>query len=261
LTQFYPDAATNYPPNVAVPKFESGAIGTLTWTDLTIGPGASGPATDSHVWLAPRNVKADDVTATNGESERYLFYRGVGRLDAPLKVVRAGDELQLNKEIKLHHLWYFEVRTDGSYAYRTLKPDARSTPADFTPQEYRHESLSNLRRDMKAALVESGLFDDEAEAMLETWKESYFKSPGTRLFFIVPREWTDRHLPIRLSQPAKIERVMVGRIDLVTPRHRQIIQRVMQLANEGNSPEAQQLIAELGRFGAAMIADAKSGGC
>ena len=67
---------------------------------------------------------------------------------------------------------------------------------------------------MKKALIAQGLFADEAEAMLNTWKTSYFQKPGLRVFYIVPREWTDYFLPLEFSVPARVTRVIVGRIDL-----------------------------------------------
>ena len=67
---------------------------------------------------------------------------------------------------------------------------------------------------MKVALMQAGLFNDEADAMLETWKESYFKNPGLRLFYMVPAEWTNYHLPLTISAPHTLTRVLVGRIDL-----------------------------------------------
>jgi hypothetical protein len=36
---------------------------------------------------------------------------------------------------------------------------------------------------MKESLMQAGLFAEEADAMLNTWELSYFKSPGWRLFF------------------------------------------------------------------------------
>jgi hypothetical protein len=67
---------------------------------------------------------------------------------------------------------------------------------------------------VKKALITQGLFADEAEAMLNTWKTSYFQKPGLRVFYIVPRAWTDYFLPLDLSVPARVNRVIVGRIDL-----------------------------------------------
>jgi hypothetical protein len=53
-----------------------------------------------------------------------------------------------------------------------------------------------------------------AEAMLETWNESYFQTPGLRVFYVVPPEWTAYFLPLQVSVPHELTRVLVGRIDL-----------------------------------------------
>ncbi len=57
---------------------------------------------------------------------------------------------------------------------------------------------------MKRALVQAGLYDDEAEAMLETWKGSYFQRPGLRLFYLVPQAWVRHFLPLVISQPHEL---------------------------------------------------------
>ena len=67
---------------------------------------------------------------------------------------------------------------------------------------------------MRGTLVADGLFDDEAQAMLNTWNRAYFEKHGLRVFFSVPRAWTDHRMPLALSVPADITRVMVGRIEL-----------------------------------------------
>jgi hypothetical protein len=38
--------------------------------------------------------------------------------------------------------------------------------------------------------------------------------PGLRVFYVVPREWTDHFLPLKLSVPARVSRVLIGRIDI-----------------------------------------------
>ena len=71
-----------------------------------------------------------------------------------------------------------------------------------------------------------GLFADEADALLNTWEVSYFKSAGLRLFFLVPRAWTDRVLPLTISGAPPTTRVMVGRIELVTPQQRALLANI-----------------------------------
>ena len=83
----------------------------------------------------------------------------------------------------------------------------------FTDADYKAEGVKLLRASLKRALLKQGLYADEAEAMLNTWKASYFEKPGLRLFYVVPREWTDYFLPLTISVPARVNRAIVGRID------------------------------------------------
>ena len=83
--------------------------------------------------------------------------------------------------------------------------------------------MAALRLELHAALVADGLFADEAHALLNTWDASYFQAPGQRLFFLVPRGWTDRVLPLSISVPAVVTRSMMGRIEVVSPAQREAI--------------------------------------
>lgn len=110
---------------------------------------------------------------------------------------------------------------------------------------------------MHTALVAEGLFPDEAAALLNTWQRAYFISPGLRLFFLVPRPWTDSYLPLSLSQPADIQRVMVGRIELITDQQRNLLARLADTAvSDGswveriaNSPAKERFLAGRSNFG------------
>ncbi len=131
-------------------------------------------------------------------------------------------------------LWYVDVRSDGSCAFQSLGPLAAARPGDamesidakMSDAAYSVENLKKLRGEMRPELIAAGLFADEADAMLNTWENAYFKSPGTRVFFIVPTDWTERVLPVRCSVDANITRVMVGRIDLITPQDREVLRKL-----------------------------------
>src|SRR5205823_13797272 len=57
----------------------------------------------------------------------------------------------------------------------------------------------------------------EAHAMLKTWRDSWFEE-GSRLIYIVPRGFIDKVLPLGIDpEPGKIERVFVGRLEIITP--------------------------------------------
>ena len=85
----------------------------------------------------------------------------------------------------------------------------------FGDADYKSENLKALRGSLKSALIKEGLFADEAEALLETWKHSYFEKPGARVFYIVPRIWTDHFLPLAFSVRARVNRELVGGVDLM----------------------------------------------
>jgi hypothetical protein len=127
------------------------------------------------------------------------------------------------------------VRGDGSIAFTTVdradlaapKDRAIATfPADFSARDYSTENLERVRESLHAALVRDGLYGDEADGLLNTWEASYFRRPGLRLFFLVPRQWTDHVLPLRVSGSADTTRVMVGRIEIVTPRQRDLLRQI-----------------------------------
>ena len=292
LTQFYPTAEVGG--FAGLGKLNEETTGTLAWNDLKIGVEPKGPTTTERVWTAPRAVAAAGLGATNGESEKFLFYRGVGHLVCPLQVSRTADRQTLEARTQcqdtlanglamtIPHLWLASFHADGTCAFRSLPPVVLgpsairagaaplfSVPSQFGKSDYSAARLSELRREMYRALQEEGLFADEADALLNTWELSYFKSPGLRLFFMVPRAWSDHYLPLEVSVPCEIKRVMVGRLELVTPEQRALLAQLARapvpakpwadwriedgkVVIQGTMPSAYH---DLGRFRNALLLD------
>jgi hypothetical protein len=210
-------------------------VGSLEWKGVKLHDTVVAPLTNDPVWLAPREVQAASVFLPDaGEGERYLFYRGVAALPALLQTRLKSGKLTVSTPANLAWLdvesvvvpntWHVHVRADGSLAFRehgalTLRKAAPGEELGrlkrFSDDDFAPENPGKLRASLKAALIKDGLFADEAEAMLNTWKHSYFEKPGLRVFYIVPRRWTDHFLPLTFSVPARVNRVIVGRIDLV----------------------------------------------
>jgi hypothetical protein len=248
LTEFYPDAVADAPGLAGTFNFghlASEHTGSLTWKSLRIGGQEPGPETSDHVWTSPRQVNAVSITSTGGESEKFLFYRGVGHVDAPLRcsqekgrlVIRGQLEpsLKFAAPLRINNLWLADIRSDGRVAFRSVDPIivngdtdriAATMPMAFSEEQYGEGNLQRLCAAMHAALVHEGLFGDEASALLRTWELSYFKSAGLRLFFLVPPAWVNHYLPLKVSLPAETKRVMIGRIELVTPQHRQLLFKI-----------------------------------
>jgi hypothetical protein len=77
--------------------------------------------------------------------------------------------------------------------------------------------VDSLYGDLEGILVGQGLYRDEAHAMIETWKDSWFEE-GSRLIYIVPSGFIDKVLPLAIDPaPGQIVRVFVGRLEIVTP--------------------------------------------
>jgi hypothetical protein len=277
LTQFYPDAIASAPPmkGAMLPTITGDTDGKLAWSGLNVGVEQNGPQTDAHVWTAPREAAAANVRGKSGEAERFLFYRGVGHLDAPIRAVRHGSSIELHSQIampikdlpdlSIAGAWFCEFRADGRCAWHAAGPlelsldpvKAVATLNSFEESDFSADNLANLRKSMHASLVAAGLFDDEATAMLDTWELSYFKSAGTRLFFIVPRAWTDYYLPLRVSTNADINRVMVGRIDVVTPEHRDALRQLATIDPKADAAKFTSLYQQLGRFRDALLLESQ----
>ncbi len=265
LTEFYPKAQfkapgfdAKHPDEVyterstpvedwheAFGRIKNGSAGDLSWKGLSLDGAGAGPETTEKVWLAPRAVEATAVKNVDGESEKFLFYRGVAHNDAPLRIVRNNGTLEIHDNIRVfsmskaskslpfHAAWLLDVRPGGTCAYRALgvlKWGTRAqTPADFDKTAYSEKSMEALRSEMQAALMREGLFEDEAKALLNTWQISYFKSPGLRLFYICPRVEVNTLLPLEISAagiPVTVTRVMVGRIEMETPEQRELLAKI-----------------------------------
>ncbi len=83
------------------------------------------------------------------------------------------------------------------------------------------DKLPELRQEMKAMLIANGLYEKEADAMLNTWRDSWFEE-GLRVFYLMPRKTTDAILPIVIEpEPAGLVRVLVGRTEIITPEMEQ----------------------------------------
>ena len=166
----------------------------MTWNGVQVGTAGRGPETDEEVWLAPRRVQAVPISLPNGESERYLFYRGVANLPAPLRIVRNAPSEGLSvyanfdgvdgreSRFEIARLWLVDILEDGRSAFRTSGPvevgsnDRKlltTMDANFSDTDYGPDNLDKLRFAMLGQLVDEGLYPDEAIALLRTWERAY----------------------------------------------------------------------------------------
>jgi hypothetical protein len=232
LNEFYPNASASVHGWDGA-KLSENVVSSLTWKGVSLRESAALKSTASRVWLAPRAVASTPVITPEGETEQYVFYRGMANLPAVLGTELTDRDLILRAAAHLPWLtappaslgavWVVDIRPDRSAAFRTTDAMTLSRGDDghvlarvpaFSVHEYSVAALGKLREAMHAALVARGIYADEATAMLETWKESYFGMPGLRVFYFVPDAWTSYYLPLSISTPHTLTRVIVGRIDI-----------------------------------------------
>lgn len=151
--------------------------------------------------------------------EGFLFYRGVGRFSIPLTVsFNADNTLVLHNtgDAEIPFVWIYDNRekVGGRYAWSGPLAAGKAVDVSLAKIHFAPNRTQALLEPLKAA----GLSDEEARAMLATWQESYFERAGLRVFWIVPRTFTDRVLPLAITPaPDKLERVLVGRSEVLTP--------------------------------------------
>ena len=251
----------------------------LRWQKVAIEPQREGanpsqPLTiekKANHYYAARETDAALVTTDVGgtrEAEKFLFYRGVGNFVAPLTVKvesQAGDRLVLQNtgSEPLGPLYVCEVR-DGHGAYSVLEPLApgesrsvqvRAAAAGDTLEVFRKA----LGTELQKTLAAQGLYEREAAAMVKTWDSSWFGEAGIRVLYTLPRQWTDRTLPLRIDPaPRELQRVMVGRAEIITPAMEAALESEITRYISGREAAKAEAIAntkqlEMGRFAEAVM--------
>lgn len=218
--------------------------GEVWWKSVQLDPAAvpSFPVDDIQThYYAARETSSTPLRISENfrtQNEKFLFYRGVADFHIPLSVTANADgSLLISNQgtTPIPNMIVFERRGEnvGYQISGPLQTETTLAPPELT------RSVETLRSDFEDMLVEQGLFRDEAHAMLETWRDSWFQE-GTRLFYVVPESFVNSVLPLNIDPaPAQLIRVFVGRVEVVTPRTEREIERAL----------AQRDSAVINRFG------------
>jgi hypothetical protein len=193
------------------------------------------------------------------ETEKFLFYRGVGSFDLPIRAqTETGSRLVLSNTGKsdLPSLFVLHVEggrgefsfVDGLRAgekLETARPVTASSPSV-------DDMVRSLVPALVAKLIKRGLYADEAEAMARTWEKSYFHTEGLRVLYVVPDETTRAILPMAMKpEPRALVRVLVGRLECIGPEKEAEVRHAL-LDRRSEDPAArataEECLAGLGRF-------------
>lgn len=236
-TTFAKGLITEWYPHASVPALDprrdlffstKQTEGAITWNSVRIEPTGDNFLTETsanHYYTARKTLSAllSVKSASGSQHEKFLFYRGVSAIRVPLKAAVSSETsivLENHFSAPIRDAILFE-RRGTNVGYRVLGP--LTDQGSFTPPTL-NDSLDSLFPYLEALLVSEGLYSDEAHAMVETWKDSWFEE-GSRILYVVPRAFVDSVLPLTIDPaPGQITRVFIGRIELVTAATQQAVE-------------------------------------
>jgi len=240
ITEWYPHATPSTPNggnqrNASLSRNQSD--GSVSWERIVLKPNQEGELPAERAasrYYAARATSSTplQVSAPGGKQyEKFLFYRGVSSEASPVsaRVLSDGriEVTNLSGE-PATHVFLFE-RRGKSLGIRSLTSVEATAVIDAPGLD---GTLETAAEQIRAALLDQGLYPDEAQAMLETWKDSWFEE-GSRLLYLVPGRFVNRVLPLAISpEPGQTTRAFVGRLELVTPGTRTAILSALASGDE-----------------------------
>lgn len=232
------DPAVEFQQSYCKEQYSHAALGRLDWGHVEVLP-RNAPASlpvaplAESTWSFARNVAANPLRIQGAgtgleeaQDERFLFYRGLGNLEFPLEVgaVPGGKVSVVNpSKIAMGRLFVinvgkgkgaFTVKEDGVRGGESVEPAIPSLEGALPTALY----VEALATKVTEALDATGLYHDEAQAMVSTWKRQWFATPGVRVLYLMPQTWTDTVIPLTLNPPPEeLLRVMMIRVEVITP--------------------------------------------
>jgi hypothetical protein len=289
ITEWYPHASRVYPISAVAPKYanfsdwnlyQKHPDGSIDWESVQLQPRSSAdfPRDEkaNHYYAARQTAATPlQINTSNGiQTEKFLFYRGVSTFSVPFSVKMNGDGSVVAENLadqQIRKVLFFERRGD-KLGFRLV--DSSASQLALNAPEL-NSDMDSLKQAVVEALVAEGLYQDEAQAMFETWGDSWFEE-GSRLLYIVPRQFVDAILPLSIHPaPSQMVRVFVGRLELATPATQSAVEQALvtsdsatlnrygrflapivdvMIANEKNPARKEQLQNYLNNFNATQVA-------
>jgi hypothetical protein len=246
------------------------ANGLLDWGAIDVLPRDQAPTPPDaplaqYTWSYARNVGSNTVRVANApgasppQHEKFLFYRGLGQFDLPAVVkAQPGGVLSLENGYDAGLANVVVINIDaathtGSFAVigGGVAPGAMvSFPVPGAGPEDVDALSTGLAQELTQALDATGLYHDEAVAMVSTWQRQWFKTPGLRVLYLMPQPWTEASIPLTVAPPPdETVRVMMIRVEVLTPEIEQADTAAAQeLASAATQASAVAYFTALGRF-------------
>jgi hypothetical protein len=231
MSEWYPRAIV--PPVAPVPTMQN-ALGALEWTSVDLVPGMAErfptePGEASHYYAA-RKTDATPLRVGD-QQEKFLFYRGIASFNVPIAAqVNATGAVEVRNDRTRPIATFVLFERRGARAgYRIVS----GVGGDMTIERPSlTANLDSMRDDLRRLLTSQGLYPRESAAMVETWRDSWFEE-GARLFYLLPPQTVDAILPLQIEpRPSGIQRVFVGRIEIVTPEIQSDLRRALSAGDQ-----------------------------
>ena len=191
-----------YPSATRVADVAGPGMPGLVWnlqvaSPLTAAPPAVHPG---HWWNDLRAVGASSVAATDGTSERFLFYDGPVAFEPSFLVTHAPGGAAVSPASTERTIL---LVSGNSFVEADVDPER------WTSRQVSTGDMPAMRTRIEQLLRQRGLSGPEARSLLETWRDELFRDARRRAIYFVPRDAYDRMLPITIV-PTPAELVRVG---------------------------------------------------
>ena len=224
ITEWYPHASRVEPTAVLWDGslYREHLDGSIAWDAVTLAQSQTADLPSDqrkNPYYAARQTTSTPLrvkTPVGEQYEKFLFYRGVSAFRVPISAT-LDDANKLRVENRsgqpIPNTIFFERRGEnvGFRVNGALQNEVLMDPPQL------NSTVDSLARELEGILIAQGLYQNEAQAMVQTWRDSWFEE-GSRLLYIVPEEFVNTVLPLTIKPaPVQTTRVFVGRLELVTP--------------------------------------------
>jgi len=185
--------------------------------------------------------------------EKFLFYRGLGNFELPMKLTALGDDrFEITNSGDEASGASLLMRIDrGLVRFTRIDPVSPRSMIEVVLPET-ESTVDQLTEATVRELIAAGLYEKESLAMVNTWRTNWFGENGTRLLYLVPQKQTDKLLPLKVDPaPDEQVRVLVGRLETITPEDcQQLVRKLVGIGANDQPAEiwVKEELKSLGRF-------------
>ncbi len=207
------------------------------------------------VYAPSRQVNSNYIRNSQGEAEKLIFYRGLGNFRTSISVTSDSRGIKIqntSNSLTMPSGILFYTNGGVSGGFLNVGPLAPNASVFFTydqvnslKENFSPGLVERVSKQLTEQLVQSGLFHDEALAMVNTWEKSYFKTPGLRFLHLLSRAETESLLPLSVSvETSEIIRTLVGRVEIMTYQDEQQLIAKIAMAKENFEVDSLGRLAE-----------------